>query len=213
MAEQQTNLLDIQGLSYQIKGNEILTIPNFQVQRGAHLLLLGPSGCGKTTLLYLMAGLLKPTSGSVAFEGTNYQILTADGLDQLRAEKFGFVFQKIHLIGHLTVIQNIEMAQSVPNLNDILALLEHVGLKDKGHQSAKNLSQGEAQRVALARALINKPAILYADEPTSALDDANAAQIIALMMQYAQQHGMMIIASTHDARIKKHFNHLWDMTS
>lgn len=206
------SLLKIDNISYVIDGTEIVKNHTCVLDAGQHLLLLGPSGCGKTTLLHVMAGLLKPTSGDVVFEEINYRDLADHALSDLRAAHFGFVFQKIHLVGHLTVLQNIELIQQHENKDQILTMLEEVGLKDQANQLARDLSQGEAQRVAIIRALINQPKILFADEPTSALDDQNAERMMALITKLAEENGTTIIASTHDARIKKYFTNLKEIS-
>lgn len=186
---------------------------NVSLKAGEHLLLLGPSGCGKTTLMNIMAGLLRASSGDVCFAGKNYASLSDRDLDNLRAENFGFVFQKLHLIGHLSVAQNIALAQTKPDTARVITLINDLGLSGKEAQKARDLSVGEAQRVAIARAVSNNPKVIFADEPTSALDDANAAKVMNLIFDQAAKTGATVIASTHDGRIKDRFEKILEMVA
>ena len=206
-------MFHVSDLRYEIEGKTILSLPEYSIKRGQHLLLLGPSGCGKTTLLNILAGLLKASAGEVLFNGRAYSKLSEGALDQLRAESFGFVFQKLHLIGHLSTIQNIALAQTNADPTRIQALIHDLGLSTKEHRKARELSVGEAQRVAIARAVANGPQVIFADEPTSALDDANTQRVMDLIFQSAQNAGSTLIAATHDARIKTRFDTVLEMAA
>lgn len=205
-------MFQISNLKFEIEGKTILSLPEYLIERGQHLLLLGPSGCGKTTLLNVLAGLLKPTTGEVVFDDRGYSKLSDRALDRLRAENFGFVFQKLHLIGHLSTRQNIALAQSKPNPARIGALIDDLGLSTKEHLKARDLSVGEAQRVAIARAVANEPRVIFADEPTSALDDANTRRVMDLIFQSAGSARSTVIVATHDARIRGRFDTVLEMT-
>ncbi len=195
-----------------IHGRNIL--PNsLLIERGEHLLLLGSSGCGKTTLMNIMATLLPLESGEVTFEDNSYSDLSQEQKDVMRAENFGFIFQRHHLIGHLNVAQNIAVAQSKRDDAHIKMLIKNIGLAGHEKQKARDLSVGEAQRVAIARALANKPKVIFADEPTSALDDRNTEHIIDLIFNQAQETGATIIAATHDERIKSRFKNILEMSA
>ncbi len=183
------------------------------IDRGEHLLLLGPSGCGKTTLMNLMATLLPLESGEVVFEGVSYSKFSETQKDTMREENFGFVFQRHHLIGHLSVMQNIAVVQKKQDDAYIKSLIDTVALAGKEKQKARDLSVGEAQRVAIARALANKPKVIFADEPTSALDDHNTQAIIDLIFDQAKETNATIIAATHDERIKSRFKNILEMSS
>ncbi len=183
------------------------------IDRGEHLLLLGPSGCGKTTLMNLMATLLPLESGEVVFEGVSYSKFSETQKDTMREENFGFVFQRHHLIGHLSVMQNIAVVQKKQDDAYIKSLIDTVALAGKEKQKARDLSVGEAQRVAIARALANKPKVIFADEPTSALDDHNTQAIIDLIFEQAKETNATIIAATHDERIKSRFKNILEMSS
>jgi len=186
-----------------------LVFPDLTIEAGRHMLLLGASGSGKTTLLHLMAGLLTPDGGTVSFRGRDSRGLSSRERDALRARHFGFIFQKLHLIGHLTALENLLLSFSGANLPPdrakAQALLQELGLADRMHKAARTLSFGEAQRVAVARAVIHAPEVIFADEPTSALDDANAEKTARLLLEQAEQNGATLIVATHDARIKTHF--------
>lgn len=206
-------MLQIKNATYRIADKDILSPQSLTIEQGQHLLLLGPSGCGKTTLMNLMAGLLRPTGGEIEFQGSRYSALSDTALDNLRAQNFGFVFQKLHLIGHLTVAQNIAVAQTTTDLTRISTLLVELGLTGKGGQRARDLSVGEAQRVAIARAVVNNPKVIFADEPTSALDDANTDKMMNLIFAQAAKTGATIIGATHDARIKARFTKILEMAA
>lgn len=189
---------------------------NLNLASGQSLLILGPSGCGKTSLLHALAGLLPVTSGEVLFKGQSYRGLRPHRLDQIRAENYGFVFQSLHLVGHLNVQQNIALAFSSarksPELSSILKVCEALGLKGKESQKAFSLSQGEAQRVCLARACVHSPKIVFADEPTSALDDVNTKAVMDFLFELSKASGVSLIVSTHDQRIKPYFKDILEMS-
>ena len=123
------------------------------------------------------------------------------------------MFQRLHLIGHLSVVQNIALAQHKPDLSNIQILITDLGLEGKENQKARDLSVGEAQRVAIARAVANTPKVIFADEPTSALDDQNAENVMNLIFGQAQKTGATVIAATHDARIKNRFTSVLEMSA
>ncbi|MDP2205975.1 MAG: ATP-binding cassette domain-containing protein [Alphaproteobacteria bacterium] len=198
--------LELTDIRHSAGGREILRIPALSVAAGGRLLLLGPSGCGKTTLLNLMAGLLRAEQGHVSLNGQAYDTLSGRALDALRRKYFGIVFQKLHLIGHLSVEQNICLAADHPDKTYMHSLTDRLGIADKRRSAARNLSHGEAQRAAIARALMNRPAIVLADEPTSALDDAQADNVSRLLLDETQTAGAALIVATHDARIKPLFD-------
>jgi putative ABC transport system ATP-binding protein len=173
----------------------------FDLEAGGFLALLGPSGSGKTTLLGLLAGLDRPTSGHVVLDGQDLGRLTEDERARLRREKIGFVFQSFHLIPTLTARENVEVPLELRGESGrgaALALLDRVGLADRGHHYPAQLSGGEQQRVALARAFVHRPAVLFADEPTGNLDGANGAIVIGLMTELNRELGTTLVLVTHD---------------
>lgn len=206
-------MFDIHNLGYVREGKSILSCKRLSVERGEHLLLLGASGCGKTTLMNLMAGLVRPSSGNIIFESQNYADLSDLAMDKLRVKNFGFVFQRLHLIGHLSVTQNIVLALERPDHARVMALIEELGLSGKAQQKARDLSVGEAQRVAIARGVVNAPKVIFADEPSSALDDVNTDKVMDLLFAQAKKAGETLIVATHDARIKGRFSNIWEMAA
>lgn len=201
-------MLVLKSLHYYIDGKDILKDISYTLNDADHLLICGPSGCGKSTLMHIMAGLLRPTSGSILFNGVDYHALSDEKIDDMRGKNFGFIFQKIHLIGHLTAKQNIELACSEGVSNDIL---QDLGIESLLKQKASTLSVGEAQRVALARALAVKPAIIFADEPTSALDSANAENSIKMLFEQTKKHNASLVVTSHDERIQSCFSNKLDL--
>ena len=205
-------LLKIKNLEYKLKKKIILKKQNFILKQGNHLLIHGPSGCGKTTLMNLMAGLLRPSNGEIIFDQKKFSNLTNIQLDDLRLNHFGFVFQKLHLISHLNIEQNIILAQNISRPSSINELMKDLGLNSLKKQKIYNLSVGEAQRVAIARAISNRPRIIFADEPTSALDDLNTKKVMDLIIKQAKKFDSTLIVSTHDLRIKKYFSNVLEIT-
>lgn len=204
-------LFDIKNIKYKVEDFIILNNLSFKVNEEQHLLILGPSGSGKTTIINLLSGLLKPSSGYINFKNTKYSLLSELQLDQLRSENFGFIFQKLHLIEHLNVEQNIAIAKNKKNSLDINKLLDNLGLKGYNKMIVKNLSFGESQRVAVARGVVNNPKVIFADEPTSGLDDKNSNLVIKLIFEQVKKTGSTLIVSSHDQRIKKNFSKILEI--
>ena len=197
-------IFEIKNLQYSISGKVILKEINLKLDNSNHLLIQGPSGCGKTTLLNLMSGLLKPDSGDILFKNKNLSNLEENEVDLIRSENFGFIFQKLHLIGHLNIKQNINLVRKKKSQNAD-NILESLGLLNKDKQLAKYLSFGEAQRVAIARGIANNPNVIFADEPTSSLDDSNTRNVMNLIFNQAKRMGSTLIVCSHDNRINKYF--------
>jgi putative ABC transport system ATP-binding protein len=196
-------MIDFYAIHYKIGDKEILKDVSLSLTKNDHILIHGASGCGKSTLMHIMAGLLKPTSGSLHFDGQDYNDLSTPELDTLRNQNFGFIFQKIHLINHLTARQNIQISSSHEINMDII---NDLGIIDILDQKASSLSVGEAQRVALVRALSNKPSIVFADEPTSALDKKNADSVIDMLFTQAKKNNFSLVITSHDERIQSRFD-------
>lgn len=174
----------------------------FEIEAGAFVAITGPSGSGKSTLLGLLAGLDRPSSGSVTLDGHDLSKLDEDGRARLRGAKVGFVFQAFQLIPTLTARENIQVPVELGGGADAAArateLLARVGLADRGHHYPAQLSGGEQQRVALARAFANRPKVLFADEPTGNLDAGNGGAIIDLLAGWNRDFGTTLILVTHD---------------
>jgi putative ABC transport system ATP-binding protein len=202
-------MIELRGVSKTVtSGDHRLTILhplNLVVPEGQRLAVLGPSGSGKSTLLGLIAGLDSPSSGAVVIDGTDITALSEDRLARLRGEKIGFVFQSFHLIPSLTALENILVPMEIARRRDAAtrarALLEEVGLAERGHHYPSQLSGGEQQRVAIARALSNEPKIILADEPTGNLDSSTGRTVIDLLLSINQTRGTTVIVVTHDPDI------------
>jgi putative ABC transport system ATP-binding protein len=168
----------------------------------------GPSGSGKSTLLGLIAGLDRPTAGSIVLEGVEITRLDEDALARLRRDRIGFVFQSYHLIPTLTALENVaiplELASRPRPLDRARELLAAVGLADRAEHYPAQLSGGEQQRVAIARALALRPRLVLADEPTGNLDSATGAQIIELLLALNREHESTLVLVTHDEALARH---------
>ena len=199
----------IENLAHRYGQRTVLSLEQWQVGPGEAWLVSGPSGCGKSTLLGVVAGLLRPTSGSVRVSGEDIAPMSEAKRDRFRAQHVGFVPQLPHLLPTLTVIENLLLAQFLAGVpqNRALArsLLARLGLAERAQARPASLSRGEAQRVTLARAVINRPALLLADEPTASLDDAACVQTLDLLRETAVAGEATLIVATHDARVKSGF--------
>ena len=200
------SILQIKSLEYEVDNQKIIKGNSFNINHKEHQLILGNSGSGKTTLLNLMSGLLKPSKGEILFEGVKYSNLNEKDLDSLRAENFGFIFQKLNLIEYLSIKQNLALVKDKLNSYDVDKMISELGLSGKNNQEVKNLSFGEAQRVAIARAVINNPKVIFADEPTSALDDTNTEIVMKMIFDYADKNDSTLVVCTHDDRVKSFFS-------
>jgi putative ABC transport system ATP-binding protein len=204
-------ILMLDGVTRAYGTRTVLAIPSWAVAPGQHSLILGPSGSGKTTLLHLIAGLLRPSRGSVRVAGRDLGALTPAQLDALRGRMIGIVLQRLHLIPALTVRDNLRLARTLARLPPdpawIDRLLADLGLAALAGTRPARLSQGEAQRVAIGRAVVNQPALILADEPTSALDDANCEAVFTLLRAQAEASGATLVIATHDARLQRFFQH------
>lgn len=215
----QTNnpIIATQELSFQYKGGIPIKFPAIQIQKAQHTLLLGNSGTGKTTLLHLLGGLSKPTAGKVWINEKDIYVMSTSEMDKFRSQHIGFIFQEAHLLKNLTILENIQLAQSLAkktvNKNEVLSVLDKLQLSDKAHAYPQELSRGQLQRAAIARAVINKPLLLIADEPTASLDDQNTTRVLTLLMEIADQQGATLLIATHDKRIKNNFSNTYDLNT
>jgi putative ABC transport system ATP-binding protein len=180
---------------------------NEVIQDGEWLAIQGPTGHGKSTLLQLLGGLDRPTSGSVEFDGTDLGAMPDRALTRLRASSIGFVFQTFNLIPTLTAAENVEAAlvplgaSPAGRPERAAAALASVGLGDRLHHLPSELSGGQQQRVAIARALVKEPAVLLADEPTGNLDEQTRDEIINLLAKLWGEHAMTMVMVTHDSTV------------
>ncbi len=183
---------------------------NLTFRKNEFVSILGPSGCGKTTLLNIIGGLDRYTSGDLVIEGKSTKKYTDKDWDAYRNNCIGFVFQSYNLIPHQTVLSNVELAlelSGVPSAvrkERALAMLERVGLKGQEHKKPNQLSGGQMQRVAIARALVNDPEIILADEPTGALDSETSVQIMDLLAEIAKDK--LVIMVTHNGELAEKYS-------
>jgi putative ABC transport system ATP-binding protein len=175
------------------------------VPAGQVMAITGPSGSGKSTLLGLIAGLDSPSTGAIAIDGTDITSLDEDGLARLRGRRIGFVFQFFHLLPSLTALENVLIPMEIAGVSGAraraAALLQEVGLSERGHHYPSQLSGGEQQRVAIARALANDPPLLLADEPTGNLDSGTGRHIIDLLLSINRSRGTTLVLVTHDPEL------------
>jgi putative ABC transport system ATP-binding protein len=186
-------------------GGRLLTIldhVSLDVRAGEVVAVTGPSGSGKSTLLGLLAGLDRPTAGTITVAGAEVSALGEAALARFRRDTIGYVFQSYHLIPTLTAAENVAVPLELTGEPDAPArahaLLAEVGLGERAHHYPAQLSGGEQQRVALARAMARRPAVVLADEPTGNLDSATGAQVIDLLLALNRERGSTLVLVTHD---------------
>ena len=177
---------------------------SLEVTRGRLTTVMGPSGSGKSTLMHILAGLDRPTSGTVAIDGNEITSLDDTDLTKLRRAHIGFIFQFFNLLPMLTAEENITLPLTIAGEKVERAwleqLLENVGLKDRRKHRPAELSGGQQQRVAIARALVSKPTVVFADEPTGNLDSKTGGEILELLRQAVENAGQTTVMVTHDPR-------------
>ena len=196
-------LLTLDGVSKIYGDLHALDNVSLAIPRGQWVSIVGPSGSGKTTLMNIVGAMDTATKGTVMLDGHDISDLTADELTEVRCRTIGLVFQQFHLIGHLTALENVMVAQyyhSMPDEKEALEALDRVGLADRATHLPRQLSGGEQQRVCVARALINDPKLILADEPTGNLDEKNEKIVLDLFRKLHEQ-GTTIIVVTHDALV------------
>jgi putative ABC transport system ATP-binding protein len=173
---------------------------------------MGPSGSGKSTLMHILAGLDKPTSGTVELDGIEITALDDGELTKLRRDKLGFVFQFFNLLPVLTAEENLILPLSIagrkPDSAWIDQLIRTVGLEDRRTHRPSELSGGQQQRVAVARALVSKPAVVFADEPTGNLDSKASEDVLALLRRAVDEFGQTVVMVTHDPAAAAHADRL-----
>ncbi len=191
------------------KGDTVITpleSLDLTIERGEFLALMGPSGSGKTTLLNLIAGIDRPTSGSIVVDGQDIAPLSRSRLASWRSENIGYVFQLYNLVPVLTAYENVELPLLLHSMSRkerherVAAALELVGIADRHDHYPRQLSGGQEQRVAIARAIVADPRIIVADEPTGDLDGDSALAIMRLLRRLADERGKTLIMVTHDPK-------------
>jgi len=177
---------------------------DLSIAKGELCAVMGPSGSGKSTLMHILAGLDKPTSGTVTLAGEEVTKLDDNALTKLRREHIGFVFQFFNLLPMLTAEENVtlplEIAGEKPDRAWLDSLLKELGIADRRSHRPAELSGGQQQRVAIARALVSKPTVMFADEPTGNLDSATSEEILHLLRASVDAYGQTTVMVTHDAR-------------
>ncbi|GKS09076.1 peptide ABC transporter ATP-binding protein [Paenibacillus chitinolyticus] len=204
-------MLEVSGLSHTfLSGTEqsqVLKNINFTVNKGEIVALLGSSGSGKSTLLNLMAGLMKPTEGSILIDGQPIERMSENKLAEFRRHHIGFIFQSYELISHLTVRENVELPLVFQSIKPserrerAMSLLTQVGLAEKTELFPSQLSGGQQQRVSIARSLITRPPVVFADEPTGNLDTKTEKEIIDLLLELNRTLQLTFIIVTHESEV------------
>ncbi|WP_289039609.1 ATP-binding cassette domain-containing protein [uncultured Zobellia sp.] len=194
------------------KAEHTFRFPNIDLKEQESLLILGKSGIGKTTLLHLLAGLLKPASGTLVVDNVDINALSHSQLDKFRGQNIGLVFQKNHAVRSLNVLDNLKarlfFSGKTINRTVIDSLLEQLDLAETKKKNINELSEGQLQRLGIAMAVVHNPQVILADEPTSSLDDENCAAVLRLLQQQAEKNRANLVVITHDSRIKSAFKNV-----
>lgn len=205
------SLLELQDiyLNYKTENTlvEVIKGVNLKINSGENVAVVGKSGSGKTSLIMLIAGLEKATSGKIIFEDQDISTYSEDELADLRKRKIGIVFQSFYLIPNYTALENVSLVLEINKIEDAqkksAELLKQFGLKDRLNHFPSQLSGGEQQRVAIARSIILSPKLILADEPSGNLDSENSKLIINLLFKFSKQNNSSLILVTHDQFIAK----------
>ena len=195
---------------------EALKDINFQANKGEVVLIMGPSGAGKSTFLTIAGSLQKPTSGQILINGENISEYSNKQSNNLRLNKIGFVLQAYNLVPFLNVHEQFVLVDKVKKQNnlskaELQKLLEDLGVTKLIKKYPNELSGGQQQRVAIARALYANPEIILADEPTASLDTKNVEEVGKLFKKLAKERDKAIILVTHDPRLEKYADHIYEM--
>lgn len=175
---------------------------DFEIEKGEFVVMVGPSGAGKTTVLNLLGGMDKATSGSILVDDKNVALFNEKQLNQYRRDDIGFVFQFYNLIQNLTALENVELATQIcKNPLNPSEVIERVGLQDRTNNFPAQMSGGEQQRVAIARAIAKNPKLLLCDEPTGALDYQTGKAILSLLKEMCEKYQMTVIIITHNGAL------------
>ena len=190
---------------YQMGEVEIRAVDgiDFSIDQGEFVVIVGPSGAGKTTVLNILGGMDKASSGSVMVDGKNVAEYSNKELTRFRRDDIGFVFQFYNLVQNLTAKENVELASQIcKNPLEAVSVLTEVGLEGRIDNFPAQLSGGEQQRVSIARALAKNPKLMLCDEPTGALDYQTGKQVLKLLQDTCRKRGMTVIIITHNAALK-----------
>ena len=206
MPTKATDVLFLNKLEFSFNEKPLININECQVRARGRIAIMGPSGCGKSTFIHLVAGLLKPQKGTIRIKNQDITKLEEWKIDRLRGQSIGIVFQRLHLLPSISILDNLllaqKLAQTKVDRRSAMDLLKRLDLEECVNKFPHHLSQGQAQRAAIARAVIHKPALVIGDEPTSALDDGNAQEAIRLLNELSESVGFALLIVTHDKRVR-----------
>ena len=201
-------MIKVSNLTHYYNKDKALENINLEIKSGEFIAIIGESGSGKSTLLSVLSTLLKPTSGDIIYENTNYKDIK--NIDDFRKNNIGFIFQFHYLINYLSVKENINLANEKASKEEIFDLLKLLGIQNLIDKYPNEISGGQRQRVAIARALINNPKIIFADEPTGNLDSKNSLNVFELFKTFANK-GTTIIVATHDKSLAELANKIYEV--
>ena len=196
-------------LNYNLNGNNIRVLKNinFEIKKNERVAIIGESGSGKTSLLMLMSGLEKPTTGSIFFQNQDFSKITEDQKTEIRKQKIGLVFQQFYLIPNYTALENVMFPMQINEINDeeekATSILADFGLGHRKNNLPSELSGGEQQRVAIARAISFNPKVILADEPTGNLDRKNTELVSSLLLDYSKKKKISLVLVTHNSNLAK----------
>ena len=201
-------MIKVSNLTHYYNKDLALQNINLEIKKGEFVAIIGESGSGKSTLLSILSTLLKPTSGDLFFEDTNYKEIK--DIDSFRKNSIGFIFQFHYLINYLSVKENILLANEKATNEDIYNLLKSLHIENLMDKYPNEISGGQRQRVAIARALINNPKVIFADEPTGNLDSKNSLNVFELFKNLTEK-GTTIIVATHDKALANLANKIYEV--
>ena len=201
--------LDNINLNYSVNGNDIRVLKNinFEIKKNERVAIIGESGSGKTSLLMLMSGLEKPTTGSIIFQGQDISKVNEEQSTAIRKEKISLIFQQFYLIPNYTALENIMFPMQINKIQNekekAIGILSDIGLGHRRNNLPSELSGGEQQRVAIARAISFYPEIILADEPTGNLDRKNTELVSNLLFNYSRKKKISLVLVTHNINLAK----------
>ncbi len=201
--------LDNINLNYYLNGNDIKVLKNinFQIKKNERVSVIGESGSGKTSLLMILSGLEKPSTGSIFFKNEDFSKISEKKKTEIRKKKIGLIFQQFFLIPNYTALENVMFPMQLNKFNNeekkATSILSDIGLADKKNNLPSELSGGEQQRVAIARAIAFNPEIILADEPTGNLDKKNTELVSNLLLDYSKKKKISLILVTHNINLAK----------
>lgn len=201
-------MMKVSNLTHYYNKDLALENINLQIKSGEFVAIIGESGSGKSTLLSILSTLLKPSSGDIIYESTNYKDIK--NIDEFRKNNIGFIFQFHYLINYLSVKENINLANERASKKEILDLLTLLGIENLIDKYPNEISGGQRQRVAIARALINNPKVIFADEPTGNLDSKNSLNVFEIFKSLCEK-GTTIIVATHDKELANLTNKIYEV--